>query len=160
MQFMIKKLNNKWWIFTILSGICSYLDPCFGMFSFVTVIILFFDIISFIIFKGHYKIFKKRLVDEAEQSKKIGKLFRKEVIFFKVLKTYTTIFIILAISVGGIASLEYRTIMAPFYLSVIKEQVILQILCLLLAIAAIVFSCILFWSYINVYKKKLTELEI
>jgi hypothetical protein len=57
---LTNKLKNKWWLFTILSGIFAYLNPYFGFFSVITIFFVFFDFVYFIIFKNHYKIFEKK----------------------------------------------------------------------------------------------------
>lgn len=156
---MINKLKNKWWLFTILSGICMYLDPYFGLFSIFTIIILFFDIIYFTIIKGHFNIFSKKISDRTEHINIIKKSFRKEVLFFKIGKLFTTVFTIFVVFVIFIKNIEIQTILAPYYFSAIKNNFALQMICIVLALASIIFSFILFWFYADSYKQKLNELK-
>lgn len=157
---MLNKLKNKWWLFTILSGVFAYLNPYFGIFSAIIVLILFFDIIMATIMIGHFNIFSKKISDKNERIDVIKKIFAKDIIFFKIMKLFTTVFMILAIFIIVIENLERKTILAPFfYISAIQTSVILQILCILLSIASISFSFILFWSYSDSYKQRLNELE-
>ena len=150
---MINKLKNKWWLFTILSGILMYLDPYFGLFSIFMIIVLFFDFIMFTIMKGHFNIFSKKALDGTEHIDSIKKGFSKEILFFKIGKLFTTVFMIFVMLVVVIQNIEIKKIMAPFYISAIQKNFPLQILCIVLAIASIIFSFILFWYYSDSYKK-------
>lgn len=155
---MINKLKNKWWLFTILTGICAYLDPYFGLFSIFILIVLFFDFIMFIIMNGHFNIFSKKISDRVEHINIIKKTFSKEVLSFKIGKLFTTVFMVFVMLVVVIQNIETKKIMTPFYISAVQKNFALQILCIVLAIASIIFSFILFWSYSDSYKQKLNEL--
>ncbi|MBO0447554.1 hypothetical protein IGJ55_000152 [Enterococcus sp. AZ170] len=156
---MMNKLKNKWWLFTILSGICLYLNPYFGLFSIVTVLILFFDIIYCILIKGHFNIFSKRIADKTEHNDTIKKVFSKEILFFKIGKLFTTVCMIFVILVIFINNIEIQKIMAPYYFLSIEQNFGIQVMLIVLAVASIIFSFILFWMYVDLYKLRLNELE-
>lgn len=156
---MIDKLKNKWWLFTIISSICMYLDPYIGLFSIFMVVVLFFDIIMFTILKGHFNIFSKKIVSKSEHASTIKKIFNKEILFFKIGKIFTTLFTIFVIVVIFIENIEIQKIMAPYYFLAIEQSFFIQIIFIVLAIASIIFSCILFWMYADAYKQSLNELE-
>lgn len=156
---MIQKLNSYWWFFTILSFLFAYFNPYFGLFSLVVIIILFFDMVSFIILKGHYNSFKKKITDKVHNTNVVKKIFYKELLMFKIMKLFTTFCTVYLFLVIIIQNIESQKVLAPFYISAIQKNFSLQILCIALAIASIIFSFILFWSYSDSYKKKLNELE-
>lgn len=156
---MINKLKNKWWLFTILSGICLYNDPYFGLFSIFMILILFFDIIMSTIMIGHFNIFSKKIADKTEHLNIIKKIFNKEILSFKIGKLFTTIFTIFLVFVIFIQNLKAKEILSPYYFLAIKNSVALQLICIILALASIIFSSVLFWFYTDAYKQKLNELE-
>lgn len=156
---MVKKLKNKWWLFTILSGICMYLDPYFGLFSIFMIIVLFFDIIMFTIMKGHFTIFSKKIVDGTEYFTVIKSAFNKEILSFKLGKLFTTISMIFVVFVVVKQNMETKKIMAPFYISTIQTNFALRLIFILLAIISMIFSFTLFCLYTDSYKQKLNELK-
>jgi hypothetical protein len=155
---LTNKLKNKWWLFTILSGIFAYLNPYFSFFSFFIIIILFFDVIYMFILKKHFKIFKEKLAD-GKYNHSLKKVFSKEIIFFKIGKIFTSFFIFLIYIIIFVENLEDRQLLTSFYIPLIKNNFILQVLCMTLAIASIVYSSVLFWLYTNSCKQKLNEVE-
>ncbi|EOH95924.1 hypothetical protein UAY_03350 [Enterococcus moraviensis ATCC BAA-383] len=156
---MINKLKNKWWLFTILSGICMYIDPYFGFFSIFMIVILFFDIVFFAVMKGHFNIFSKKITDSNKHIVIIKKVFNKEVLSFKLGKLFTTVFTVLSIVIIFIQNIEAKEILTPYYFSAIKNSFALQVICIILALTSIIFSFILFWFYVDSYKQKLNQLE-
>lgn len=159
-NYMFNKLNNKWWIFTVLSFIFAYLNPYFGLFSMIMIVILFFDILFFIILRGHYNIFKQQLLDNKRNKEQTLKLFNRELLMFKIAKLFTTFFVVYVMITMVIENVETKTILAPFYISIIQEKILLQIFCIFLSLVSIIFSCVLFWFYTNSYKNKLNEQEL
>lgn len=155
----MSKLKSKWWLFTILSGIFLYLDPYFGVFSIVIVLILFFDLIYFILMKGHFNIFSKRLIDGTEQIDTIKKVFSKEILFFRIGKLFTTIVTIFLIAIIFIENIEISKIMTSYYFVSIEQNFSIQIIFIALAIVLIIFSFILFWMYTDAYRLSLNKLE-
>lgn len=156
---MTSKLKSKWWLFTILSGIFLYLDPYFGVFSIVIVLILFFYLIYFILMKGHFNIFSKRLIDGTEQIDTIKKVFSKEILFFRIGKLFTTIVTIFLIAIIFIENIEISKIMTSYYFVSIEQNFSIQIIFIALAIVSIIFSFILFWMYTDAYRLSLNKLE-
>lgn len=107
---------------------------------------------------GHFNIFSKKISDRVEHINIIKKTFSKEVLSFKIGKLFTTVFMVFVMLVVVIQNIETKKIMTPFYISAVQKNFALQILCIVLAIASIIFSFILFWSYSDSYKQKLNEL--
>lgn len=155
---MIDSIKSKWWLFTILSGICMYLNPYFDLFSIFMIVVLFFDIIMFTIMKGHFYLFFKKIADKTEHTKIIKKIFNTEILFLKIGKLFTTIVMIFVILVVVKQNLDTKKIMAPYYIPVIQTNFFLQITCIILSVILIVFSFILFCFYADSYKQKLNEL--
>jgi hypothetical protein len=155
---LTNKLKNKWWLFTILSGIFAYLNPYFGFFSVITIFFVFFDFVYFIIFKNHYKIFEKKMIENYNNL--FEKNFHKEVIFFKIGKLFISVCTLFVYIVIFMQNLEDKVLLASFYVPTIKNIFFLQVICMILAIASILYSTFLFYVYLNSYKQKLNEVEI
>lgn len=109
--------------------------------------------------KGHFTIFSKKLTDKTEHIDTIKKIFSKEILFFKIGKLFTTISTIFLIVVVFINNIEIQKIMAPYYFLLIERHFSIQIIFIVLAVASIIFSFILFWMYTDGYKRSLNELE-
>jgi hypothetical protein len=88
------------------------------------------------------------------------KNFHKEVIFFKIGKLFISVCTLFVYIVIFMQNLEDKVLLASFYVPTIKNIFFLQVICMILAIASILYSTFLFYVYLNSYKQKLNEVEI